>query len=185
MAHLNLQHDRATARAFLEQLDFDGRFTFQAIPEGKAKTGKHPTVLHGSFAEVASRLADLNNSGHGIFVMVNAGDLKGRKAENVIRVRAHFVDLDGAPIQPVLDSEVPPHVVVETSPGRWHAYWRPDACPLNQFKPRQQALARRFNGDLSVCDLPRVMRLPGYWHLKKDTPFLTKLINPDLNGGAK
>ena len=49
--------------------------------------------------------------GHGIFVMVNEGDLKGRSAINVIRVRALFVDLDGASVEPLLETEALPRIL--------------------------------------------------------------------------
>jgi hypothetical protein len=39
--------------------------------------------------------------------MVNRGDLRGRKAENVVAVRAVFLDLDGSPLDPVLTAPTP------------------------------------------------------------------------------
>lgn len=183
MTSLNLTPDLNQAEAFLEALDPAGIFTFQTFPEGVPRSGTaHPTVLHGTLQEHAARLTALNNAGHGIFVMVNEGDLKGRAARDVIRVRAHFVDLDGAPVEPLLEAEIPPHIVVESSLGRWHGYWRVDDCPLNEFKDRQHALAERFDGDRAVCDLPRVMRLPGFFHLKSATPFQTRLVKPTSEG---
>ena len=107
--------------------------------------------------------------------MVNAGDQRGRKAENVRRVRAHYVDLDKCGIDPLFTAELPPHIVVESSPGKWHAYWlaAPDT-PIDEFPAVQTALAKRFSGDLAVSDPSRVMRLPGFYHQKKDAdPFMT------------
>ena len=86
------------------------------------------------------------------------------------RVRAVFVDLDGAPLAPVLEAGLEPHVVVESSPGKFHVYWQVDDCPLDQFERVQRALARRFGGDPSVHDLPRVLRVPGFLHCKGE-PF--------------
>lgn len=179
MAQLNLAPDVAAARAFLDALESEGKFSFQTFSEGKSNdTSSSPSVFHGRLEEVAAILTERNNGGHGIFVMVNKGDLQGRKSANVVQVRSLFLDLDGAPLRPVLDAALPPHIVVESSANRWHAYWRIGDCPLDQFKIRQQSLAARFNGDRSVCDLPRVMRLPGFWHLKSETPFQTRLIKP-------
>ena len=126
-------------------------------------------------------------------MMISAGDGETksgsatcRTTANVIRVRALFVDLDGAPIAPVLTGRLPPDWVVQSSPGRWHAYWKVLNCPLNDFSAAQSALAMRYGGDPSVRDLPRVMRLPGFLHLKSD-PFLSQLYlpasYPDLIGG--
>lgn len=168
--------DHTQALAFLGAIAPDEHLTFQTFPEGPATdTPKRSArILHGSYASVKDVLSDLNQAGHGIFFMVNQGDLQGRSARNVQKVRAHFVDLDGAPLDPLILSEAPPQIVVESSTNKWHAYWLIEDCPLEQFKPRQQALAAHFEGDSAVCDLPRVMRVPGFWHLKK-TPFQTRL----------
>src|SRR3954471_10069536 len=112
----------AAAGAFLQMLG--DRHTFQTFGEGAAKNRKELSqILHGGFAERADALTSLNARGAGVFVMVNAGNYKGRATKNVTSVRAVFVDLDGAPLEPVAASPLAPHCVVESSPGRWHAYW--------------------------------------------------------------
>ena len=173
------------AERFLRVLEPEGLFTFQAIPEAKDSTAR-PTVLHGTLDEHAAALEVLNRNGAGIFFMVNKGDgqIKPgaktcRTEANVICVRALFVDLDGASLEPVMTSEDPPDLVVATSPGRWHVYWLIDDCELDEFSHLQKSLAAHFDGDPSVCDLPRVMRLPGFWHRKSDTPFLSCLVESD------
>ncbi len=112
--------------------------------------------------------------GAGVWVMVNAGDGKGRKKENVVKVRALFVDLDGSPWEPAATA-LTPHMRVESSPGKWHLYWLVSDCPLDQFTTLQKAIAMKFDGDKSCCDLPRVLRVPGFYHLK-DQPVMTKLV---------
>lgn len=177
----------STAAAFLDLLEPGGQFTFQTFADADAATGSatYPQVLHGTLGQHEAELCSLNDAGAGIFVMVNAGDgeVKGnaktcRTAANVQRVRAVFVDLDGAPVDPVLDSAAPPDWVVQSSPGRWHAYWAVDDCALSQFSTIQSVLAARFGGDPSVKDLPRVMRLPGFVH-RKGEPFVSELYLPD------
>lgn len=152
-----------------------GRFTFQTFDDSPQHRKPLARILHGTLAEHADTLADLNARGAGVFVMVNEGDGKGRTAANVQRVRALFVDLDGASLEPVQAATPQPHCIVESSPGRWHAYWRVSDCSLEKYKPMQQALAARFSGDASVCDLPRVMRLPGFEHRKRE-PFLSHIV---------
>ncbi len=157
---------------FLNTLAAGEAFTFQTFDDSK----RHPslaTVRHGSVREHADALARLNRLGAGVHVMVNAGDGKGRAKENVIRVRAMFIDLDGAPLP--LTWPLEPHLLVESSPGRFHAYWRIKGLPLHEFKRAQKALALLFGGDESVCDLPRVMRLPGFYHCK-GKPVSVKLL---------
>ncbi|HET9047736.1 MAG TPA: DNA-primase RepB domain-containing protein [Chiayiivirga sp.] len=164
--------DLDEAAAFLRMLGI--RHTFQTFDD--AKTGA-PLVrtLHGTLDDHAATLADLNTRGAGIFVAVNATDGSRRKTANIRSVRALFVDLDGAPLEPVMAGPLAPHCTVQSSPGRWHAYWRVSDCPLADFKPLQKALAARFNGDAKVHDLPRVMRLPGFDH-RKGEPCRARLL---------
>lgn len=165
-----------TTAPFLSQ--FGDRFTFQTFDDSPRKSPALSRILHGTLREHAATLADLNERGAGVYVMVNAGDGKGRKADNVTQVRALFVDLDGSPLAPVQAATLPPHCIVESSPGRWHAYWLAKDCPLDRFKPLQRALAERFDADRKVCDLPRVMRLPGFDH-RKGEPFTTRVLSLD------
>ena len=73
---------------------------------------------------------------------------------------------------------VQPDIVVESSLGRWHCYWLVSDCPLDKFKLRQQQLAAKFKSDSKVIDLPRVLRLPGFFHQKAE-PFMTRVIFPE------
>ncbi len=172
----DFQIDLKMAERFLTLLseDIETVFSFQTFDDKKENL-THPKVLHGSFDKHKDELLRLNRLGAGIFVTVNQTDGKGRSAENVKTVRAIFVDLDGSPLQPVLDSPLSPHIIIESSPGRYHAYWITEGMDLTHFSPIQKNLCKRFNGDPVVCDLARVMRLPGFSHQKGD-PFLTKII---------
>ncbi len=164
------------AYKFIELLSGGDSCTYQTFDDDrKLKRKNLIKIIHGRLEDHIQQLEKLNNQGAGIFVMVNAGDLKGRASKNVLSVRAAFVDLDESPIQPVLDGPLKPHIVVESSPGKYHAYWLVDGIELTAFKAVQQSLALRFKADPSVCDLPRVLRLPGFNHNKK-TPTLTKIL---------
>ncbi|CAG0980980.1 hypothetical protein BURK1_01743 [Burkholderiales bacterium] len=193
--------DLAQARHFLNVLDPGGIFAFQTFSDREElkraasddqgrvhMVDPLARVFQGPLEKHATVLAELNWQGAGVFVMINEGDgivQKGRKTcrtnGNVIRVRANWVDLDAAPIEPVLAAPIAPLIVVESSPGKWHAYW-PTACPLDQFESVQLALATHFGGDPSVVDLARVMRLPGFFHNKNTTPVMTRLVRPGTEG---
>lgn len=168
--------NRNDAERFLATLAGGQSVTFQTFDESQAKRPALSKVLHGTFDKHADALEKLNDQGAGVFVMVCQGDAKGRKKENVTKVRAVFIDLDGAPLAPVGDAPIKPHITVESSPGRYHAYWLVEDCTLDMFSPLQKALAKRFDGDICVHDLPRVMRVPGFMH-RKDEPSMTKIIN--------
>lgn len=174
--------DLDTARRFVARLAADDHpdmvASWQTFDDAKAGRTYLARIAHGGAqAAMLDELARLNEAGAGIFLMVNAGDGRGRTAENVVAVRALFVDLDGAPVQPVLNARPTPHLIVETSPGRFSAFWIVRRCKphAERFRAAQAALARKFNGDPKVIDLPRVMRVPGFLHRKGD-PFLSHVL---------
>jgi P4 family phage/plasmid primase-like protien len=163
--------DLEAARHFLDA--FGGPHTFQTFDD----TGKNRSELARIFqggAEHLPLLAELNAKGAGVFFTVNQTDQQGRKGENITAVRAVFLDLDGAPLEPVLEAArvagLKPHRVVETSPGKYHVYWLAEGVKPEHFSTAQRALAMKFDGDPKVCDLPRVMRVPGFLH-QKGEPF--------------
>jgi|TARA_B110000908_G_scaffold93484_1_gene110740 P4 family phage/plasmid primase-like protien len=165
------------AQRFLDALEQAGKFTFQTFDDRKGLGNRNLVrIIHGDLSNHTRLLQEMNQAGSGVFVTVNRTDLKGRKAENVIATRAVFVDLDGAPLEPVLNFELEPQIVVESSPGRWHAYWLCDVA-LTDFGAIQAAIIEKFTGDKNVKDLPRVMRLPGFYHQKHQDkmPFMTRI----------
>lgn len=170
--------DLTDAQRFLDLLTRGSACTFQVFDDSPRKRPRLNKILHGTLTAHAATLMQLNEQGAGIFVMINAGDGNGRKRANVRAVRALFVDLDGAPLEPVLNGPITPHMVTETSPGRWHAFWMVDDVPLESFSHLQEQLAKMFDADRSVKDLCRVMRLPGFVH-NKQQPYQSHIVRLD------
>jgi hypothetical protein len=167
-ANQALSPDLFMARSFLTAMAEGDAVTFQTFDDSAAKNKALAKIFTAQFEDIAAELTTLNRQGAGIFWMVNHGDGDGRRSANVVRIRAVFVDLDGAPLGPIDTCPIEPHAVVESSPGRWHAYWLVEDIPREDFKLAQLALAMKFGGDTSVHDLPRVMRLPGFMHQKRE-----------------
>ncbi len=184
--------DLDMAQRFLDLLGPDEDFTFQTFadrkvdPDRSALQGCKPqalqSVCHGTFAQHAQTLGYLNRAGAGVFVMVNRGDgiiQPGRKTcrtkDNVVTIRSLFADADGVPLSPILEKSPPPHILVESSPDKWHLYWLTTDTPLDEFTARQKAIAQLLGTDPAVNDLPRVMRLPGFYH-QKGALFMTRLV---------
>jgi hypothetical protein len=84
-------------------------------------------------------------------------------------VRALFVDAD-SPIEKPWALE--PDIIVQSGNGV-HAYWTVADTPLEAFTPAQKRLAAFYGTDSKVSDLPRVMRLPGFFHLKGEPKFVS------------
>jgi hypothetical protein len=160
--------------------------TFQWFADDKSGPVR-PWYFTGTIEQHVRKLADLNKQGAGIFAMVNPGDGLGRSEENVTGVRAAFVDLDGAPLAPVLDWHIKPHLITATSIGkdgkpRYQAFWLVTGFPWNgdlrdnksRFSRVQVALKDLFHGDPKITkDLCRVMRVPGFWHRKREPQLCT------------
>jgi len=195
------QLNRADTERFLTTLDPDAtEFTFQTFDDNKERlkenkkkfrekygtkkryADQYTRVFNGSLADYWGALQDLNALGAGIFVTINKTNLRGRQEKNIIGIRAGFVDLDGAPLEPLLtDTVLPsPHIINESSPSKWHAFYLVGGVNPEAFEAMQKALAAHFNGDPKVHDLPRVMRLPGFFHRKdKDNPYLVRIHTLD------
>lgn len=178
-----LQPDLAQARHFFGVLAPAGIVTMQTFGD-KAKSQSLNRVFHGTLDQHADELIKLNLAGAGIFVMINEGDgipspgkATCRSNDNVVCIRSVFCDLDGAPLEPILQAAVQPQIIVESSPGKWHVYWLTSDTTLAEFRGIQKALADKFNSDPAECDLARVMRLPGFYH-QKGKPFMTRLVKP-------
>jgi hypothetical protein len=171
---MNIQPDLNEAQRFLDFLERDGEFWFQLAEEPKPKNRKaNAKVLFGTLTDVGEQLVKLNQSGYAVWVQINAG--AGRKNEDIDRIRAYFVDQDNGHTELLHESAVPADAIIESSPGKFHGYWRTNNAPLDQFSGRMRALAEKFRGDYSICNLARVMRLPGFFHLKNE-PFMSRIF---------
>lgn len=170
-------------------------FRFRAIHD---RDRSCPSVnVYGTLEQRSDRLTQLNQAGYGIFVIVNGST--GTTDDTVADIRCVFVDFDGiempnrkerleyfcgaAPVTLVRKGTAetaPLSMAIESSPGKYHAYWRCHSMPLERFKPFQQELAYTLGGDPAVCNPSRVMRVPGFLHQKGD-PFLS-LVRHVRNG---
>lgn len=145
---------------------FGQEHSFQTFCD-KGKNKALIKQVHGTLEEHFKTLAQLNLKGAGVFFTVNETDLKGRTTEHIKKVRALFIDLDGSPLPNFKELKLFPNIIVKSSEGKYHCYWLVKDCPLKSFSLYQQALATRFNSDPKVKDLPRVMRVAGFYHNKQ------------------
>lgn len=152
---------------------FPGKITIQTFDDKKVRKDL-TSIFHFDVYTVveADHLGWLNGEGAGIYFCVNETDGKGRKAENVVKVRAVYADMDGSPLEKAM--EFNPSLVVESSPGRFHCYWFTRDVPLNAFGQLQECIIKKLNSDPAVKDLPRVLRVPGFFHNKYE-PYLTNI----------
>lgn len=170
-------------------------FCFQVFPDAKKESLSdgvvHALPMHRT-GTIQSNISWLRRSNEmssgglsGVYVVVNETDGKGRKAANVVGVRALFVELDHGGLEKIHMSEFADvfgaSMVVESSPGKCHVYWLLESgvCPLEKFSAVQSLLIERFKAlksGIQSKDLSRVLRLPGFIHLKDlSAPWLVRL----------
>ena len=152
-------------------------FTFQTFDDNKQRKDSSLTrLLNGTLDQHFDELCRLNGLGAGIFVTVNETDLKGRTKGNILSVRAVFQEADrlGVPIPPL-----EPNIVVQTSAGKFHRYWltHESSLALDEFESVMRTMIDQFGSDPNARDLARVLRLPGFFHLKDaNNPFMVSII---------
>jgi hypothetical protein len=172
-----IQPDLNEAARFLDVLGLGASgVTFQEYDDWKL--GRLWKPVHGTLDALAAELLARNVQGAAIALCINETDGTGRKTENIVRVRAVWIDGDGLPIDALKHCPLPPHVVVGSSPGNHHAYWRVSDCPLEMFSQVQDALADHFGVASSVNDLTHPMRMPGFLHQKDPArPFISSIVD--------
>jgi len=137
-------------------------------------------TLRGTLADTYEQLQAYNTQEYGIFCAINQLDGQGRELSNVEHIRAHVVDLDvpmTAEASFVQAAAEGFSFAVQSSPGKHHLYWKVEPYVGNDFYTLiQRKLAQWYNGDTSIIDATRVMRVPGFLHQKAD-PQLVKYQN--------
>ena len=170
----NLEPDFNLAENFLTLLDEEAKtFQFQVFYDHKDGGAIKP---QGSLKNCFQKLTQLNRQRRGIFITINETDGKGRKKENIVRIRAVFADDDNKRTGYREDWPLKPHIIVNSSEGKYHYYLLVDGLSLDEFEPIQMTIALNHGTDPQVKDLPRVLRLPGFYHQKGD-PFLTRVVS--------
>lgn len=145
-------------------------YTFQTF--GDKKNTGIARIFNGKFTEHARQLIDLNKKGSGVFVTINETDGKGRKVENIISQRAVWIeDDDGLNIK----TPLPPHLVTETSPGKFHRIFLVSGMTREDHKAIQEVMVKHYGSDPNAKDLARVLRVPGFLH-QKGEPFMVQLL---------
>lgn len=176
-----VKYNLKQATRFLQALDPDAKvFCFQQIndKENRALKARHLPI------DKIDTLVPRSENEFGTFVTINEIEKgKPRTAENVTRVRTISIDQD-TPTKNPRRWPLRPTLTVNSSPGKfqYHFCLVENGAPVDPYHAEslKRHIAKTHKGlDAGgVAGPNRVMRVPGFFHNKKD-PYLVKLIgNP-------
>lgn len=157
---------------------------FRAIHDTNKEVPAHDR--RGTLLQWWEWLNGMNQQGYGIFAAVNALDGNGRELQNVEYCRVQVVDLDDRltaqqNFERAAASNPHPAFAVQSSPGKYHVYWQMQPYRDNdRFQLLQRKLRQHYQGDKSVIDATRVLRVPGFYHLKAAPHLVTCFALPGL-----
>jgi P4 family phage/plasmid primase-like protien len=132
--------------------------------------------------EVASFVAAWSGKPYGVYFGAGTRVRERGTAEDVGELPALWVDLDKVDKAHALEvlkgCYCPPTFIVDSGRGL-HAWWMLDeaAEPSPDFVDLLRGLRRIFAGDPAVCDIARIMRLPGTENSKYDAPLPVSVIH--------
>jgi putative DNA primase/helicase len=140
-------------------------------PKSDALSGRYSDLTLSQVKEKLPELQSINDKGAGIFVAVNR--FTGhRKLENLTRVRGIHADMDDVTEDQLtlLSKILQPSIVVQSSSAtRFQLYWLlndGDKLKSAETKAINQSLAQHHGADKAAVDVARLLRLPGFKHMK-------------------
>ena len=173
------------ARAHIEALrdSASAVMNFRVVAETPAaekvvKDADHRIRLRyrGTIDSLFDTLKGRNEKGFAVYYVLNLTDGKGTKRENFTHTVALPLDLDDAPLPEIWLGGIKPHLIVETSPGKFQCIFNIEpTTDKKAAKQMAQRLAAAYGGDPKVCDTPRVLRLAGLLH-QKGAPFVSRIV---------
>jgi hypothetical protein len=100
-----------------------------------------------------------------------------RTKENASEVITLWGELDGVPVP---NGELKPSAIVQSSPGRYHCYWRlTDAIPPQIAEQLNNRIAKKIGADPSGFDLSQLLRVPGTVNHKYEEKPTVQLLTVD------
>lgn len=155
------------------------QFTFQTfddviLPNGdKRKDGRLAKWVVGDLDSQLNLLQQNSAQGAGVYVAVQDMDGLGRSSHNVRTIRAVFQEDDGD------GKELPlqPHIVVNTSPGKYHRYILVEGLNRDEFEAVLDVIVTQYGSDKNAKDVARVLRLPGFPNNKYSPPYPVSIFH--------
>lgn len=150
---------------------------------GRTYKDPYAKVMQGTWAKTKDLLTTLNNNGAGIFLTVNR-TVGGRRIEHLQEIRAIWCEWDHT--EPLPEWPLAPHLVIESSPAKFHCYWLISKCSPPDHHRLMATMVGLWKSDPDALDVVRVLRVPGFIHRKVDatkgltgTPWGVKIVSAE------
>ena len=170
------------AIAFLQALDPNPDATFNIehytdLPKGEEKpkpdplVGRYPNLTISEVQALIPKLHYINDSGAGIFVARNQCSGQ-RSKDTVTRVRGVHADMDGvgaAELSAVTGLLRPSIVVQSSTQDRNQLYWQlseGEFLSHDETEGINRRLVISHSADKAAVDVSRLLRIPGFNHMK-------------------
>lgn len=128
-------------------------------------------ALYGTLEEHITALQTLNARGASVCVAVNKIEGSRRTKDNVVLARAIWLE-DDKPVKNLRKPSsfpLPYSFAVETSGGKYHYYWLTETDDFaNWQRIQNEVMVPLFGSDPGGNGLNRALRIPGFWHKKKN-----------------
>ena len=153
----------------------------------------HDSKPNGMMPVQKEKAHKLNMEGYGIFFAIQKMKSEERKIQNLDSIRCIAIDIDNKDqskldiMEKVTKSPLIPTMVVESKNG-YHVYWilkkeswvkalNPEETAINYRNFLKERFVPLFGADKQACDVSRVLRMPGFYHIKNPMdPFLVNTL---------
>jgi RepB DNA-primase from phage plasmid len=116
---------------------------------------------------------------HEVYFCVHLLTEARRIKENATGIHTLWGDLDGAHVP---KGELTPTALVQSSPGRYHCYWRlTDSIPPQAAELLNKRLAMEIGADPSGFDLTQLLRVPGTANYRYEGPRVVGILSLDAS----
>lgn len=138
-----------------------------------SQTVQHRFLMVKDIGRFIPFLQAMNVQGWNIYItpsVMKAGVKNRTKDSFMPEQDVVYVDADNKQAMEKVRSEYPyPTLVVKTSIGHYHIYWKLTAkISIEEQEGIMKHLAKDIGSDPAATDVSRVLRLPGFWHKGKD-----------------
>lgn len=166
--------------------------TYEDKPKGD-NSQKNPalqkrwnSITRHEVENILPELRRLNNAGAGAFIAVNECD-GPRSKKNLRRLRDVHGDFDhnGKNSLKSAAKRLTPTVIVQSSPGKFQGHWLLEldqTMTVAEVEDLNRAIVTHHGADKAAVDASRLLRLPGFKHMKNRAQGETPLVEFRVSG---